>query len=213
MRPSREHGRRRAVRSILHGEGAYEEGPEYPTKPITPHVIRNQIYWAIFSGGMHTYGNTNVWSFGSNPKYVQRNWKQALKSEGATYAGISRVIMEGLGWWEFEPTPEIIDQHTEHADTTQAVKPVATQAEQPVARPLGKPVAMQTERGERVIVYAPRPMSITLVLDRSLSAPSANTTWIDPLSGDRHASPVREENGKYIFNTPDGWEDGILLIE
>ena len=58
--------RRTPVKPILHGEGAYEDGPEYPTKPITPHVIRKQVYWACFAGGFHTYGNSNIWNFGTS---------------------------------------------------------------------------------------------------------------------------------------------------
>lgn len=71
------------IKPVLHGEDAYEDGPEYPTKPITPHKIRKQAYWATFAGGMHTYGNSNIWNFGTNPKYVSEDWKEAIASEGA----------------------------------------------------------------------------------------------------------------------------------
>ncbi len=58
------------------GEGAYENGPEYPTKPITASVIRRQAYWSYLAGGYHTYGNTSIWNFGIEPRYVKNPGKK-----------------------------------------------------------------------------------------------------------------------------------------
>ena len=47
------------------GEGAYENGPQYPTKPINALVIRKQAYWSYLAGGYHTFGNTDTWNLGT----------------------------------------------------------------------------------------------------------------------------------------------------
>jgi len=54
---------RRPAKPCGLGEGAYEDGPQYPTKPINALVIRRQACWSWFAGGYHTYGNGNVWHF------------------------------------------------------------------------------------------------------------------------------------------------------
>ena len=71
------------------GEGAYENGPEYPTKPITAHVIRKQAYWSYLSGGYHTYGNTSIWNFGIEAYYSKKPWKDALTDPGAVHVSIA----------------------------------------------------------------------------------------------------------------------------
>jgi hypothetical protein len=95
--------RNETTRPVLHGEGAYEDGPEYPTKPITPHKIRKQAYWATFAGGMHTYGNSNVWNFGTNSKYVTSDWKEALVSDGAKCMSLYHSFFQTLRWWGRDP--------------------------------------------------------------------------------------------------------------
>ncbi len=34
---------------VILGEGAYENGPEYPQGPITPLVVRRQAWWAFWT--------------------------------------------------------------------------------------------------------------------------------------------------------------------
>ncbi|MES2220178.1 MAG: DUF4038 domain-containing protein, partial [Acidobacteriota bacterium] len=47
---------RTPAKPVILAEGAYEEGPEYPTGPITPLLVRRQAYWTYLSGGFFTYG-------------------------------------------------------------------------------------------------------------------------------------------------------------
>src|SRR5262245_33276420 len=64
------------------GEGAYEDGPQYPTKPIDARVVRKQAYESYFAGGYHTFGNTNTWNFGTCKGELTQPWKAALDSPG-----------------------------------------------------------------------------------------------------------------------------------
>ena len=68
------------VKPVVLAEGAYEDGPEYPSRPITPYVVRKQAWWAFLSGGFHTYGHNDMWR--KNP-----TWRASLDSPGATPNG------------------------------------------------------------------------------------------------------------------------------
>ena len=74
------------VKPVVLAEGAYEEGPEYPSRPITPLVVRKQAWWAFLAGGFHTYGHNDMWR--KNP-----TWRQSLDSPGARQMGILKQIL------------------------------------------------------------------------------------------------------------------------
>ena len=58
------------------GEGAYENGPEYPQGPITPLVVRRQAWWALMAGGFHTYGQDQMWR-------MEPGWDKTFDTPGA----------------------------------------------------------------------------------------------------------------------------------
>ena len=184
---------REPVMPILHGEGAYEDGPEYPTKPITPHVIRKQAYWAIFAGGFHTYGNSNVWNFGTTPSYVSQDWKQALRSPGARHLGVSRDILEALKWWTFVPDPSVI---AKGAGSGQSLN-----------------VAMRSLASDKLIAYLSTASSVTIDMTKLASRAPATAIWIDPQTGNKHSIGKIENASTKEFSTPKGWTDALLLIE
>lgn len=178
---------------ILHGEGAYEDGPEYPTKPITPHVIRKQFYWAVFAGGTHTYGNSNVWSFGTNQDYVSQNWKTALHADGARQLGTARNILESIHWWDLIPDQSLITEGENNHP--------------------GRNVAMRSGTNDRVLLYlSEADATVTLDLSKIPYTYKLKGRWINPQTGKRkRTKPIRnlQEVG---FTTPSGWEDALLLI-
>jgi hypothetical protein len=90
------------------GEGAYEDGPQYPTKPINALVIRQQASWSYFAGGYHTYGSGNVWHFDSLKNESTEPWKDALRSGGAESLKHVRHFFESVNWWRCEPDNSII---------------------------------------------------------------------------------------------------------
>jgi hypothetical protein len=184
---------REPVKPILHGEGAYEDGPEYPTKPITPHIIRKQAYWAIFAGGFHTYGNSNVWNFGTNPYYVSQDWKDAIRSEGSNNLSICRAFFESLEWWDFIPDQSIIIEGAGSGDSLN--------------------VAMRSFKGNTIIVYFSNSTSAIIDFKEFKNTGSFVAIWIDPKTGEKY------EIGDFVnietktFSTPDGWKDALLLIQ
>ncbi len=181
------------IKPVLHGEGAYEDGPEYPTKPITPHVIRKQAYWAFFAGGLHTYGNSNVWNFGTSPYYVSQDWKAALHAPGAEDLSVARSILEAVDWWKYVPDQSAIVNGEGSGDSLNA--------------------AMLSYMGDRILVYFSHPTSITVDVTKIYTPESTRAAWIDPQSGKWHKLGALPNIPSQQFTTPADWEDAILLIE
>lgn len=173
---------------ILHGEGAYEDGPEYPTKPITAQVIRQQAYWAFTSGGLHTYGNTNIWNFGSNPKYDTQDWKQAIQSPGAKQLQLYRQFWESIRWWELQPAPQLIEAAEDFLAT-----------------------AMLSEKHDRAVVYFPENHSLNWLPPTGPQPQQAY--WWDPRTGKQKtiAPATIAKNGQ--LSPPQDWEDALLVIQ
>ncbi|WP_200979091.1 DUF4038 domain-containing protein [Echinicola sp. 20G] len=180
------------TKPVLHGEGAYEDGPEYPTKPITPHKIRKQAYWATFAGGMHTYGNTNIWSFGSNPKYFTEDWKEALLSEGAQSMFIYQAFFQSINWWDFIPDQSVFLEGKGDGDHLN--------------------VAMQSESNQQLLVYFPEPAEVILDLKIFKGEKDIFIKWFDPKTG-KEIKPTKEKNkGTLSIKTPNEMEDALLLL-
>lgn len=180
------------TRPVLHGEGAYEDGPEYPNKPITPCIIRKQAYWATFAGGMHSYGNTNVWSFGTNPEYVRKEWKEALLSEGAKSLSVYHKFFQSINWWEFAPDQTVIIKGAGAGDSLN--------------------VAMSSADSNQILVYLSEPTEVTLELKKLAHSGKFHGEWINPKTGERRSAGNFRKNKVIKVKTPKGWEDALLLI-
>lgn len=183
---------RTPIKPILHGEGAYEDGPEYPTKPITPFVIRKQVYWAMFAGGLHTYGNTNIWNFSTNPKYNNQPWMEAINSPGAHQLTISREFFEKVQWWKFVPDQSIFVGGKGSADSLN--------------------VAMRSSDGDKIIVYCSHPGPVTLNFDSIENASELSVLWTDPRNGKTQKGKKLKKGDSHQFMTPKDWKDALLLI-
>lgn len=179
------------VKPILHGEGAYEDGPEYPTKPITPHKIRKQAYWAVFAGGMHTYGNSNVWSFGSNPKYVTKDWKDAVISKGAGNLRVFQKVFQSFNWWNFQPDNSVILEGRKSKDSLN--------------------VSMITRNLDALLCYFSEPSEVVLDLSK-ITGSNLSVEWINPISGEKSKVGKIDSQDEGKFTTPKGWSDALLFI-
>jgi len=184
--------RKKIVKPVLHGEGAYEDGPEYPTKPITPYKIRKQAYWATFAGGMHTYGNTNIWSFGTNPKYLTEDWKEAVLSEGAKSMAIYHDFLQSVNWWDFAPDQTVITKGAGAGDSLN--------------------VAMSSVDSNQILVYLSEPAEVTLDLNKLADSAKVPGEWINPKTGKRKSAGNFSKDKVAIVKTPKDWDDALLLI-
>jgi hypothetical protein len=173
------------------GEGSYEDGPQYPTRPIDARNIRRQAYWSYLAGGYHTYGNTNTWNFGSYKPEGTGDWKAALRSPGAQSLTVLARFFTSLAWWELVPDPSVL------ADAG---------GDPPSA-------AMRSVDGDRLLVYLPGPATVSLRLERITAAGAARATWVDPRTGDRTSAGEFPAKGERAFTAPQGWPDALLLVE
>ncbi len=174
------------------GEGAYENGPEYPTKPITAHVIRKQAYWSYLSGGYHTYGNTSIWNFGIESRYSKKPWKVALSDPGAIHVSIAARLLKSMAWWQLVPDQSVFARG--------------------VGSGAGLNVAARSHNGTRVIVYLADAKKVSVRMARLATGP-VRATWVDPKTGNRTKAGTHPNTGERSFSPPDGWDDAVLLLE
>ena len=91
------------IKPVVHVEGAYEAGTEYPSRPITAWHVRKQAYWSYMSGGFHTYGHNDLWR-------KLPSWPDAMNSKGAWQMKILRDFFTSLEWWKLAPDNKIINR-------------------------------------------------------------------------------------------------------
>jgi hypothetical protein len=175
------------------GEGSYEDGPQYPTRPINALNIRRQAYWSFLAGGYYTYGNTNIWSFGLYQPEVTQDWLRALDSPGATHLSVLARVFTSLEWWRLAPDPSLF----------------AAGAGSGTARN----AAMSTAAGDFGLVYLASSAPATLNLRRLTAAVRVRVTWIDPQTGTRTAAGEFAATETVRVSAPQGWADGLLLLE
>jgi len=86
---------RRPYKPVVHVEGAYEAGIEYPTR-ISAGLVRRQAYTSYLSGGFHTYGHNDLWR---KTPY----WRDCLKTKGAASMKALKDLFASLEWWKLIP--------------------------------------------------------------------------------------------------------------
>jgi hypothetical protein len=180
---------------VVLGEGAYENGPEYPQGPITPLIVRRQAWWTVMAGGFHTYGQNQMWR-------MEPGWDETFDTPGAAQVCLMKQIVTSLPWWDLIP-----DQGA-FATGVGSERTLNT--------------AMRSADGRRVLVYLSSPTIVFLHLDE-VEAKTAKATWISPITGERKEAGTFEtgnltgstfpQGQTKFFKTPDRWEDAVLLLE
>jgi hypothetical protein len=173
------------AKPVVMAEAAYEEGPEYPTKPITPLVVRKEAYWSILAGGFHTYGHNDIWR--KNP-----TWRQALESPGAKQMGILKSLFTSLQWWKLVPDQSVFAAGASGDDTLNA--------------------AARSTDGDSIIVYLSSPTTVALRMDKITASQSVKATWVNPETGQSTAIGTFPSAGVREFVTPSLQKDGVLLL-
>jgi hypothetical protein len=142
---------------VVLGEGAYENGPEYPQGPITPLIVRRQAWWAVMAGGFPTYGQDQMWR-------MQPGWDRTFDTLGAAQVARMKEIVTTLPWWEMAPDQGVFATGVSSERTLNT--------------------ALRSYRGDRVLVYLSSQCTVTLHLDH-IASKSTRVTWINPTSGER----------------------------
>ena len=180
---------------VVLGEGAYEDGPEYPQGPITPLVVRRQAWWTVMAGGFPTYGQNQMWR-------MEPGWERTFDTPGAAHVARMKEIMTGQRWWEMVPDQGIFASGVGSERTLNA--------------------ALRSYGGDRALVYLSSQCTFTLHLDK-IAAKYARVTWIHPVTGERKDAGLFATgnfNGKSFpdapretFTVPGHWEDAVMLLE
>ena len=176
---------RTPAKPVILGEGAYEAGPEYPTRPITPLIIRKQAYWTYLSGAFFTYGHSDMWRKAST-------WRGSLASEGAKDMRVLRSLFDSLPWWELQPDQAFFASGQGTGETYNASAVAADKS--------------------WAMVYFSSPSHAELRLG-TLKASKFLATWIDPRTGHRVNEKPFPGAGDQSFSTPQGWPDALLLLQ
>jgi hypothetical protein len=171
---------------VVHVEGAYEAGPEYPTAPITPLLIRQQAYWAYLSGGFHTYGHNDLWR--CNP-----TWRTAIDSPGARQMGVLKRLFTARDWWKLVPD--------------QSVFALGAGGEKTLN------VAARSTEGDGIIAYLSHPATVSIRLTTITAADRARARWVDPESGEETEAGTFPVAGARPFTMPPGRPDAVLLLD
>jgi Protein of unknown function (DUF4038)/Putative collagen-binding domain of a collagenase len=177
---------RTPAKPVVHVEGAYEAGSEYPTGPITPLLVRQQAYWAYLSGGFHTYGHNDMWRH--NP-----TWRASLDAPGAQQMGVLKQIFTGREWWKLIPDQSIFALG---AGGDKALN-----------------VAARSSDGDFVMVYLSNPTTVALHMNKITTAPTARARWVDPETGSETSIGDFPTTGTHSFTTPEGRPDAVLLLD
>ena len=185
---------RTPLKPVVMGEGAYENGPEYPLGPITPLVARRQAWWTILAGGFHTYGQNQIWR-------MEPGWQETFDTPGAESMAILARIVTGLHWWNFIP------------DQTVIISGVGSEG--------ALNAAVCSKDNDTILIYLSGRSTIFVNPDK-IAARYARATWHNPQTGEtrdagQHATGNRPDGLEPAppsphFTTPDFWEDAVLIL-
>lgn len=173
------------AKPVVLGEGAYEEGPEYPSGPITPLLVRRQAYWSFLAGGFHTYGHNDMWRRNST-------WAESLLSPGARQLGVLAHLFAARRWWELQPDQALFAHGVGEGKTLNA--------------------AARASDARSALVYLSSPCAVRVNLDR-LTGPAVRAAWVDPRTGEECALGVYPTEESVDLSTPAGWEDAVLTLD
>jgi hypothetical protein len=186
---------RTPAKPVVLGEGAYENGPEYPQGPITPHVVRRQAWWTVMAGGFHTYGQNQMWR-------MEPGWESTFDTPGANQVCRMKEILSSMNWWEMVPDQSVFATGVGSERTLNT--------------------AMRSIRDDRVLAYLSSQCTVFIHLDK-ISTKELKATWINPATGERKDAGTHltgNLNGQFFptartqyFSTPSRWEDALLLLE
>jgi Protein of unknown function (DUF4038)/Putative collagen-binding domain of a collagenase len=174
------------VKPVVLAEGAYEAGPEYPSRPITPLIVRKQAWWAYLGGGFHTYGHNDMWR--KNP-----TWRESLDSPGARQMSILKQVLAARAWWTLVPDQSVIALGAGCDKNLNA--------------------AARSTRGDLAIVYLSTREPVSIDFGKITSAETVRATWVNPETGESTVTGVFANSGLRPFTPSLKSEDAVLLLE
>jgi hypothetical protein len=183
------------TKPVVLGEGAYENGPEYPQGPITPLLVRRQAWWTFMAGGFHTYGQDQMWR-------LSKGWTKTFGTPGAQQMSVLKQIVTSRPWWKTFPDQGLFASGTGSERTLNA--------------------ARRSAEGDFAMLYLSSPCHVLLHLDKILTK-RVKATWVNPRDGVTQDAetfetgnlvhPVWPRGRSQWFSVPGHWEDAVLLLD
>ena len=111
--------KRKPGHPVINGESCYEGicGTGFQD-------VQRFLFWSCMLSGAcgYTYGANGVWQFDSkeNPYGLSPHgatwgntpWKEAYQLPGSRQVGLGKKLLEKYRWWEFQPHPEWLQEHS-----------------------------------------------------------------------------------------------------
>ena len=184
------------TKPVVLGEGAYEDGPEYPLGPITPLVARKQAWWSWLAGGFCTYGQNQMWR-------MEPGWISTLDTPGANQMSVFKEIVTGREWWKWIPDQSVFVDGPGSGPNLNA--------------------AARSQDGDWILVYVAGKGDVTIHTDKIITAQTCRATWYDPQTGratEAGTFPTGNLGERYFpeatrqtFRPPSTSVDAVLVIE
>jgi len=144
---------RKPHKPVIHVEGAYEDGIEYGTAPITSRIVRQQAYISYLCGGFHTYGHNDMWR---KTPY----WRECLDAKGANELTLLKNFFADFEWWKLKPDLTLFGFETWKGQA-----------------------AAISENEDLIIVYFTSRMELPVEIGRIGKGGNVKATWTDPTTG------------------------------
>lgn len=181
------------TKPVVLGEGAYENGPEYPFGPITPLIVRRQAWWTFLAGGFHTYGQDQMWR-------IEPGWTATFDTPGADQIAQFKTIATSRPWWQMFPDQSIFASGVSSERTLNA--------------------ALRSIDGACAMIYLSSPCHVRLHLHKILTR-EVKATWVNPQNGVQQDAGIYATGAvggfhqaqTQWFATPDRWEDAVLILD
>jgi hypothetical protein len=186
---------------VVLGEGAYEDGPEYPLGPITPLVVRRQAWWAFTAGGYFTYGQNQMWR-------MEPGWTAAFDTPGAFHMTQFKAIATSRPWWKMVPDQSLF---ASGAGTERTLNS-----------------ALRSVDNDCALIYLSSQCHVLIQMDKMLTR-NVRVTLVNPQTGEPADKKHPKETRTYPtgnltgsvfphpttqwFSTPAHWEDAVLILD
>ena len=183
------------VKPVVLGEGAYEDGWEYPLGPITPLIVRRQAWWAFMAGGYITSGQDQMWRMGPD-------WASTFDTPGTDHMRLFYQIATSRPWWQRVPDQGLFASGVSSERTLNT--------------------AVRGEDSTWAMLYLSSQCHVLVHLDKILTR-RVRCTLINPATGEEKdagnyptgnaTGAVFPERTSQWFSTPGYWEDAVLILD
>ncbi len=174
---------------VVLGEGAYENGPEYPL------LVRRQAWWAFTAGGYFTYGQDQMWR-------MSPNWTSTFDTPGAGHMTLFRAIATSRPWWRMAPDQGLFASGVSCERTLNTALRAVD----------GSCALVYLSSQCHVLIHldkiATREVKATLVNPATGEEQDAGTHATGNLTGS-----IFPQGQSRWFSTPGHWEDAVLILD